>query len=251
MVSTGAASVLDNRIHTVGEDKAARHMEGIADIAAVLVEADFCFVPVVVVLVAAVAVPSNPFRSGSKKLNYQVLAVRKSDKTFCIPLPALFDRKGSPFCITGCLFSLKLIGTHFPIIRSLLLRPLHWTHRCVLWLTELLPRRLLHLRRHLTRLHLPIHCLVLRRRLLRPLHLRWVLRSLPLLWRRSWLIPIVLRRLLSWSILRSRLSSRPLLRLISLRIALRRSLLLRSRSRLPSRSLCLIWLPWHYRWAII
>ena len=44
-------------------------MEGIADIAAVLAEADFCFVPVVVVLVAAVAVPSNPFRSGSKKFN--------------------------------------------------------------------------------------------------------------------------------------------------------------------------------------
>ena len=42
--------MLDNHIHTAGEDKAARHMEGIADIAAVLAEADFCFVPVVVVL---------------------------------------------------------------------------------------------------------------------------------------------------------------------------------------------------------
>ena len=96
--------MLDNHIHTAGEDKAARHMEGIANIAAVLAEADFCFVPVVVVLVAAVAVPSNPFRSGSKKLNYQVLAARKSDKTFCIPLPALLNIKGSPFCITDCLF---------------------------------------------------------------------------------------------------------------------------------------------------
>lgn len=101
-MSTGAASVLDNHIHTAGEGKAARHMEGIADIAAVLAEADFCFVPVVVVLVAAVAVPSNPFRSGSKTLNYQVLAARKSDKTFRIPLPALSNREGSPFCIMGC-----------------------------------------------------------------------------------------------------------------------------------------------------